>query len=496
MSVTSTHIRTASKSSKRAKGDSNRTQTVLMVSLLTILALAPLPLGSNRPVFWALGALLMGIVGVVYFGALALRGQRMRVTATWLPAALTAAGLYLGWIAVQALPLGLLFGSFETVLPTGYVVETNTLSLTPGDTTLAGLRVAGYGMLFFLMLQLAGNRDRAKHIAQILFFIVAGWGLYGLLALVQFGDSILVFEKWAYLGSATGPFVNRNSFATFLAMGLVTGLGLAADRATRQGGKTSNSITTRLTDSSNMHVYLLIVISFVVLATLFQTNSRMGVFAGLIGTGLTLTLILARRLGLGRGTLLLVPVVLVAVGGVAAWLYGGVLLDRLGGVEQDANVRLAAYRQILGMISQRPMTGWGADSFEVVYRAFRAPPVSLEFSWARAHSTYLAHWAETGVLFGSIPLLLVGAAFVACLFAALRRDSDIVLPAIGAGVIATGAIHSLVDFSLEMQANVWLFLALIALALGGHRTGAQAARNTTRAAPTPTPRRKKRRRKS
>jgi len=258
----------------------------------------------------------------------------------------------------------------------------------------------------------------------------------------------------------------------------VTGLGLAADRATRQGGKTSNSITTRLTDSSNMHVYLLIVISFVVLATLFQTNSRMGVFAGLIGTGLTLTLILARRLGLGRKTLFLVPLVLVGVGAVASWLYGGVLFERIGGLEQDANVRFSVYRQVLDMIAQRPLLGWGADSFEVVYRAFRVPPVSSELSWARAHSTYLAHWAETGVLFGSIPLLLVAAAFLTCMIAALRRDSDIVLPAIGAGVIATGAVHSLVDFSLEMQANVWLFLALIALALGGRRTGGQAARST------------------
>ena len=493
---------TQSTSTARSRSrEKSSAQTILMVAILIALALSPLPLGSNRPVFWALGALVAGLGGALYFGAFALRGERTRISARWLKPAIALGGLYLGWIVVQVLPLGLILGGFESLLPSGLVVETNTLSLTPGATTLAALRVAGYGMVFMLVLQIAGNRDRAKYVAQALVFIVAGWALYGLLALLQFGDTILLFEKWAYLGSATGPFVNRNSFATFLAMGLITGLGLAADRATRRGGVRSDSVTTRLTNARTMHVYLLILTCLVLLATMLQTNSRMGVFAGLIGAGLTLTLILARRLGLGRGTILLVPLVLLAVGGGAAWLYGGVLFDRLGTVEENADVRLAVYRQVLDMISQRPLTGWGADSFEVVYRAFRAPPVSSEFSWARAHSTYLAHWSETGVLFGSIPLLLVGGAFVACLGAALRRESDIVLPAIGAGVIATGAIHSLVDFSLEMQANVWLFLALVALALGGNRTGAQitrseAARKTDPQASEEKHVRKRRRRRS
>lgn len=459
--------------------DKSDPQTILMVAILIALALCPLPLGANRPVFWAFGALIAGLGGAIYFGSFALRGERIRISTPWMKPAITLGGLYLGCLIMQILPLGLMLGGFETALPSGLVIEANTLSLTPGATTVAALRVAGYGMVFMLVLQIAGNRDRAKYIAQMLVFIVAGWALYGLLALVQFGDTILLFEKWAYLGSATGPFVNRNSFATFLAMGMITCLGLAADRATRRNGMHSSSVTTRLTDAGTMHIYLMILIGLVLLVTMLQTNSRMGVFAGLIGAGLTLTLILARRLGLGRKTVLLVPVVLLLVGGFAAWLYGGVLFDRLGTVEANANVRLAVYQQILDMIAQRPLAGWGADSFEVVYRAFRAPPVSPEFSWARAHSTYLAHWSETGVLFGSIPMLLVLWAFVACLVAALRRDSDIVLPAIGAGVIAAGSIHSTVDFSLEMQANVWLFLAIIALALGGHRNGAQVARKSS-----------------
>lgn len=475
--------RTSGSARSSSKSTRSATQAALSVVLVVLLALAPLPLGSNRPVFWALGALVLGISGAIYCATLAVRGQSLRMSPAWLSTAMALGAAYLFWIVLQVLPLGALTGGFETTLPSGLVVRHDTLSLTPGASILAALRVAGYGMLFFLGLQVAANRDRSKRVAQALFFMVTAWALYAMLALVQFGDTILFFEKWAYFGSATGPFVNRNSFATFLAMGLVTGLGLVADRATRAQRHASTSRAAQLTDASSMHIYLLGLMSLLVLATLFQSNSRMGVFAGLVGASLTLMLIVARRLALNRRILLLVPLALAVTGAITAWFYGGVLFERLGGVEQAADVRLAVYLQVLDMIAQRPLTGWGADSFEVMYRAFREPPVSVEFSWARAHSTYLSHWMESGVIAGSIPMILVGWAFVACLWAAIRRDSDIVLPAIGAGVILTGAVHSLVDFSLEMQANTWLFIVLIALALGRDRTKRARARTQASSAP-------------
>jgi O-antigen ligase len=460
---------------RTTRGDRQATlQTRLTIALMVLLALAPLPLGSNRPVFWALGASLLGGVGAVYFLSYARLDVPLRAMPRWLTWAAVAGGLYLGWIVIQALPLGL---GGAVMLPSGLSLTPATISLTPDASLLAAVRVTGYALIFVLMLQVATNRARAKRCVQALALIVTGWAVYALLALLQFGDTILLFDKWAYFGSATGPFVNRNSFATFLAMGLVAGAGLLVDRATqarmrmRATSAPRSSLLARLTDPDTMRTYLGAVAMLLVLATLLQTDSRMGVFAGVVGMALTVMLIAVRRGALGLAGLLAIPVVVLTIAGLVAWLYGGALFDRVGSLERDVNVRLELYKQIVGMIAQRPWTGWGADSFEVVYQAFRAVPVSPELVWDRTHSTYLAHWVESGVLAGSIPIVLTGWAFVACLHAALRRDSDIVLPAIGAGVIATGAVHSVVDFSLEMQANVWLFLALVALALGGHVAG-------------------------
>ena len=467
----------------QTRGAARRHPNVILTPLLVaLLALAPLPLGSNRPVFWALGALLLGICGTFYFTTLALQGRNLRSASPWVGRVMAIGGIYLAWMVVQILPLGAVLGRFETVLPSGLTLEHNTFSLAPGPSLLAAIRTAGYGMMFVLVLQIAVNRNRAKKLMQALFLIVAGWAFYALLALFQFGDSILIFEKWAYLGSATGPFVNRNAFATFLAMGLVAGTGLLVDRATRSADRAPTGLFDRLTNADALRLYLLALLALMVLVTLIQSNSRMGVLSGMLGSGLTLAIVLRRRLTSrkGRRTLLALVPILFLSAGLIGWGYGGVLFERLGGVETDVNVRLEVYRQVLGMIAQRPWTGWGADSFEVVFRAFRKPPVSVELNWGHAHSTYLAHWAETGVIFGSIPLILTGSAFLACLHAGLRRETDFVLPAIGAGVILAVALHALVDFGLEMQANVWLFLALVALALGGHRSStARSAQNVS-----------------
>ena len=93
-------------------------------------------------------------------------------------------------------------------------------------------------------------------------------------------------------------------------------------------------------------------------------------------------------------------------------------------------------------------------------------PVSPDFIWNRAHNSYLSLWSELGVVFGSLPivgLLLVGARLIR----ALRANSYAwVAQATGLAVLVVCAIHSTVDFSLEIQANAMFFIAILAAAVG------------------------------
>lgn len=439
------HMANAAPSDHRSRRN-GRLNTALASVLVGVVAIAPIPLASNRPFFWGLWAAVIGLAGVVYLGALWLRDDNLRVPLgqLWLPALAWAA--VLGFLAFQMLPLP---ASFITVM--GDSIASPSLSLAPGTTLLMLLQLATYGLFFFLMLQVAANRSRARKVGVALLFVIAAHALYGLVALIVLDDSLLFFSKWAYADFATGTFVNRNSFATFLACGLVLGV-LLALREFRSGRAHGGMAP----------IYL--AVTALILSTLLATGSRMGLLSGLVGTGVAALLAAGKGDGArwkpGR---LLLGAIPIAAGLVLLLLYGAGTFDRLGSLENDANVRGDLYMQVFGMIAARPWLGYGGGAFEVAYPLFHQLPVSPDLVWDKAHSTYLSLWAELGIVFGSLPLLVVAGFAALALRFYLARRGDWTAPAAAFCVTVVVALHSLVDFSLEMEANALLFLAILAI---------------------------------
>ncbi len=434
-------------SSARSGNRQRRLNGALAVILVAIVAIAPILLGSNRPFFWGLWATVTGAIALFYCAALLVRGESLRVPLgrLWLPALLLLALLV--FLGVQMLPMATTF-----MTATGDAVASATLSLAPGATWSTLLQFATYGLFFFLMLQVAANRSRARRIGVALFIIVVAHALYGLFALVLLDDSLLFFSKWAYAGFATGGFVNRNSFATFLAFGLVLGV-LLASRELKSGAAAGRS-----------NAAMVLAGGILILATLVATGSRMGLFAGLVGAALAALMAGAKGERAGRTRGLLFAAVPVAAAIVVLLLYGAGTFDRLGSIETDANVRGDLYQQVIGMIAARPWLGYGGGAFEVAYPLAHQLPVSPDLVWDRAHSTYLSLWTEMGLVAGSIPLLLLAWIGVDALRLYLsRRSGDWTAPAAAVAVSVVAAVHSTVDFSLEMQANVFLFLAILAV---------------------------------
>lgn len=120
------------------------------------------------------------------------------------------------------------------------------------------------------------------------------------------------------------------------------------------------------------------------------------------------------------------------------------------------------------MIKTQPLAGFGFDSFPLAFEMFHRTPVTAGFVWDRAHSTYLTLWTEAGLLFGSLPPLAGILALVA-LWRIARARTEAHLALAGIGTLVLNGVHSTVDFSLEIQANMFVLLALVALGLGGKR---------------------------
>lgn len=447
----------------------SRLNDIVARLLLIVVALAPIPLGSNRGFFWATTAVAVGLIGLYYAYGLGRLGESLRYGFRHMRLSVTLAAALGLYLIVQTLPLGA-FGPWAAdvaahlviTTPAGAVVSPLSISVAPDATWLMLLRLVTYAVFYLLMLQIATNHSRKAFVLNVVLAIVTLYAIYGLVSLVQLGDTILGLPKWAYENSATGTFVNRNSFATFLAMGAVVAMALVGGHFVAARDEDGTPVPRRF----DPQVLLYLVAFAIIVAALFATQSRMG-FAVAIGGSLVVMVVSLLKSSSGPVRLIAL-VAMFALAVVLGFLsYGEGLFERLGSAERDSDVRLELYAQVVQMILARPLIGFGGGTFELAYPLFHQPPVSPDMVWDRAHNTYLSLWAELGLIAGSIPIVLLLIAGVKIVAGLGKVRADWTAKLAGLGVLIVGAAHSLVDFSLEMQANMLLFLALIATAVAG-----------------------------
>ncbi len=460
--VTTGHARRRGAS---GSGPLTRLNSIAGWSIFAVVALAPLPLGSNRPFFWALWAAAAGGIGLWFVLAVRVADEEFRVPVrAFRGLAAGFAAVFLAML-VQILPIGeLLPITFSN--QSGETVRTATLSAAPGETVFALLRWGTYGVVFFVMLQAGVQEKRSRMLLRGLLLVAVAEGAYALVALTQLGDTILFFDKRYYHGAATGTFVNRNSLATFLGLGIVLAVALATRRAA--GGDERGRNGRKPPKVDRVRLLLLAAAIFLLFAALVATQSRMGLFATMAGVVVVLLLRPAGNLAVTAG--------LILAGAVAvAFFYGSGVAERALTTEASLQYRLALYRQAIDMILDRPLLGHGAGAFALTFPPFHTPALDMSVTWDHAHSTYLALWAGLGVVAGTIPMVLVATICVVIFRRSFSRGRPSVESAAALGATATVALHSILDFSLEIQGVALFYTAL--LAIGAARPIGVAARD-------------------
>ena len=421
----------------------------LSVFILIVLVISPLMIGSNRPVFWLINStVVMSVTAVVLL--LATFGvMRIRVSVSRWRLIIALAVIYLLGITVQMGLSGLFPNS----------------GMHSQSTVLIGLmRVISYACLFFLILQVSTNVKRARRLAWGVFGVVVLMAIYSLVS--QQAPDLLFYEKAEGVKVVTGPFINRNSLATYLAFGcaLGTALVLRGDREGKMRNKRGRMDVEMV--AGRIALFVAVLLMF---ATILTTGSRMGTFVGFLGIFVPVILRVsqAEKASGSRQALvgLSIAVVVVLAFVIVSALYGGVVFDRLGSTGLASDVRWPLYENIWNVVLQRPFTGHGFDSFELAFRSGHELPVSPDLRWQNAHNTYLELWVELGLILGSIPPLIC----VVILLRLIKRGATnqytgyLAQAAVAAIVIA--AVHSFVDFSLEIEANVFLFIVVLGLGL-------------------------------
>lgn len=438
------------------------------VAFVAVLVALPLPFGGNRPwasdVFAALcAAMLLGLAWDFYrlrenwpTGAplyrLATSAALLALVALWAVAQTLewtpATWHHPLWQSVRAMPNA----------------ASGAVSLDPDRFAESLARVLAYAACFLLAFFAGRDATRALRLVKALAIAAAVYALYGLIVQSTGAATILWYDKWAYRELLTSTFVNKNSYATYAALGLQCCIALLWHRLKHRPNDAlppDSALAAQLERFGKRDIFY-VLMGLIVLGALVFTGSRAGVASGGAGCfALLLLLAVNRRWGWARW----LPLVAVGVALTLGFMSLGNMatINRLDEtqVEADAAARLAAYDIASDAIAEQPLRGYGLGGFENAFRLFRNPSLDLWFQ--HAHNDYLELMVELGVPAALMLLAAIALLLSCCAFGVWRRKRQEIFCILALSATVTVGLHALADFSMQIPAVAATYAALLGL---------------------------------
>lgn len=318
-------------------------------------------------------------------------------------------------------------------------------SVTPMVSSVSILLFGGYFTVIWVVGLILDTPERVWQLCRNLFWSTVGFALLGIWLVVtktcwtyQSGGISIQLGTWDH--RAASVFFHPNIFSAFLL--LVSGLGLML--LVHRRGRARYAVAAGLA---------------ILMVAQVLTASR----SGWIATAVTLTLI---------GVLVDRRILVALFGGMIVSLVGlwQVLLPRLETLVnadfQSNKNRVLVWKSALDMIRERPLTGWGAGTWPVVYPKFENPNI-LE-ALPHAHSMYLMIGAE----FGLIVLVVLLGVFLSLVVKTIRATAEtpwrrhvVILGCTIVGYLVIG----LFDFIFTEGRNSILFFSMLGMLVAMRR---------------------------
>ncbi|MGH9768086.1 MAG: O-antigen ligase family protein [Blastocatellia bacterium] len=423
-------------------------EKVIFYGLLSLLALAPLPYGSVETWSTALWEVCVFALALMWGAQAAIEG-RLKLVANPL-----------------ALPMiALLAVAIIQILPLTSGGERPTISYDAYVTSQAAIKIFA-SICFFLLFARFVNDDDRRYLAVNV--IIAMCVLIALIGIGQYYTGNVLWQRGRF-----GPFVNRNHFAGFLEMGVGLAGGLIIGRVVKQlmlaiYASCALALCAGIALSASRGGALALAAEVVFLAFVAIPNfisSRKSKHSserqGRPGiAGVLLRSAAALLLGFG------------ALTGATLLVGSEGLIQNISQTQGEIQGELPASerfsrRDIWSATSQlikdHPYIGVGLGAYQFVYTRYDQSSGAQRVE--QSHNDYLQIVADAGLVGGLIALVFVILLFARGFSVAqtqTREQRAITLGAL-AGCFAI-AVHSFVEFNLQITSNTQLFLALAALA--------------------------------
>ena len=367
-----------------------------------------------------------------------------------------------GRLVVAANPLALpiialIIVAIVQILPNA-ANERSTISYDGYVTSQVAIKLFASLCFFLLFATFASSDDRRELAAHVIIAICV------LIALVGIGQSYIGKALWQR--GTFGPFVNRNHFAGFLEMGIGLAGGLLISRTARR---------------EMLAAYVSCALAMC--AGIVLSASRGGVLA--LGAEIVFLAVVAapnfissrRKDGNRRMAVLLRTAGALALGfGAivgALFLVGSEgLVKNISQSQSEVQAEMPASERFSRrdiwsatgqLIRDHPMLGVGLGAFQFAYTKYDRSSGTQRVE--QSHNDYLQIVADAGLIGGFLSLVFIILLFALGFRAAQthnRQKRGLVLGAL-TGCFAI-AVHSFVEFNLQITSNAQLFLALCALA--------------------------------
>ncbi len=420
-----------------------------------------------------------------------------------------------GWGSAEGVDLTRL-GSFllgaghdEVVAKLLTAAGTSSIDLSPGGSNLRPISVYPFATvnrllilmtltaLFTVVVNTFRSRSRIESLLRWIVLYGFALAIFGIVQRLSWNGKIYWTVDVEPGASPFGPFINHNHFAAFLSMIVPVATGMLMDEARRlaprhpEGAEDAGSDGSRARRRGSAFARAFAAHGPEPFARLLLAAFIVGVMVGAMvlsaSRGATLALggalvlyggALAVQGRIGRPEASVAAVLLLLALGLSLWLGAGPLAEKLQAIsdieaEPSLFSRVVGWQWTLKIIGDHPLLGTGLGTFSEAWARYYPPGTAAV--WHEAHNDYLQLLSETGV----VGIVIFAAAFAVFTWRYLlagvlsrRRRDGYVVHGIAAGILAI-ALHSVVDFPLQINACAVLFVVLAGL-LVAHRTLAEA----------------------